>query len=249
MCSGLGSLRSWAFFGVEAGLVVEVATVEDDSLSKAGVDTDAAVVGGTVAGVELPVPPATEDAIDRSMRVAEQLDRGTAYRPGSALRLPVGPWATVLDCLCARFGAISREQWSSRMRRGLVRDAAGVPLSAAAPYRAGLEVRYVREVETEAPIPLIESIVYADADLVVADKPHFLPVAPAGRWIDETLLTRLMRRLDSRALVPLHRIDRATAGLGLFSAVHFSFRHPGPLLPGKSNDLFFRTRGYLGRWI
>jgi tRNA pseudouridine32 synthase / 23S rRNA pseudouridine746 synthase len=138
--------------------------------------------------------------------------------PGSSVHLPAGPWRTVVDFLCAHFAAISREQWLSRIRRGLVRDRQGRPLTADTPYRAGLEVRYFREVATETPIPFAESVVYADADLVVADKPHFLPVAPTGSWVEETLLVRLMRRLGNPLLVPLHRIDRATAGLVLFSA-------------------------------
>jgi tRNA pseudouridine32 synthase / 23S rRNA pseudouridine746 synthase len=138
-------------------------------------------------------------------------------RPGSSVRLPAGQWPTVLDCLCTHFAAISREQWLSRIRRGLVRDRQGRPLTAGTPYRAGLEVLYFRELAAETPIPFAESVVWADADLVVADKPHFLPVAPTGSWVEETLLVRLMRRLDNPLLVPLHRIDRATAGLVLFS--------------------------------
>ena len=146
------------------------------------------------------------------------VDARARFRPGSSLRLPAGPWATVLDCLSAQYAAISREQWLSRIARGLVSDREGRPLTAATPYRAGLEIRYFREVAAEVPIPLAESVVYADADLVVADKPHFLPVAPTGSWVEETLLVRLMRRLENPDLVPLHRIDRATAGLVLFSA-------------------------------
>ncbi|MNE49158.1 Ribosomal large subunit pseudouridine synthase A [compost metagenome] len=53
---------------------------------------------------------------------------------------------------------------------------------------------------------------------MVADKPHFLPVTPAGEYVEQTLLRRLIRRLDNPHLVPLHRIDRHTAGLVLFSA-------------------------------
>jgi len=60
-------------------------------------------------------------------------------------------------------------------------------------------------------------VLYLDADLLVADKPHFLPVAPAGAYVHETLLGRLIRRTGNQALVPLHRIDRETAGLVLFS--------------------------------
>ena len=38
----------------------------------------------------------------------------------STLHLPQGDWATVLDCLCAHFPAISREVWLDRMARGRV---------------------------------------------------------------------------------------------------------------------------------
>ena len=102
--------------------------------------------------------------------------------------------------------------------RGRVLDAAGKPLGIDHPYRAGLCVHYFREVVDEPRVPFAETIVHADDDIVVADKPHFLAVAPSGRHVEETLLTRLVRRLGNDSLVPLHRIDRATAGLVLFSA-------------------------------
>ncbi|EPJ87633.1 pseudouridine synthase [Pseudomonas sp. CFII64] len=136
----------------------------------------------------------------------------------STLYLPAGPWATVLDCLCAHFKAISREQWLDRMARDRVLDAQGAPITPALAYREGLRIHYFREVPNETPIPVVEAILYADAHLVVADKPHFLPVTPAGEYVEQTLLRRLIRRLDNPDLVPLHRIDRHTAGLVLFSA-------------------------------
>jgi tRNA pseudouridine32 synthase/23S rRNA pseudouridine746 synthase len=141
-----------------------------------------------------------------------------AQSQASTLYLPAGPWATVLDCLCAHFAAISREQWLDRIARGRVLDAEGVAIAAELPYREGLRIHYFREVPNETPIPVLESILYADAHLVVADKPHFLPVTPAGEYVEQTLLRRLIRRLDNPDLVPLHRIDRHTAGLVLFSA-------------------------------
>ncbi|WP_266171694.1 pseudouridine synthase [Dyella subtropica] len=136
----------------------------------------------------------------------------------STLHLPPGPWATVLDCLCAHFAAIPREQWLDRMARGRVLDAAGAPVDPQTPYRVGLRVQYYREVADEAPIPFRERLVHADEHLVVVDKPHFLPVVPAGGFVRETLLTRLIHTLGNPQLVPLHRIDRATAGLVMFSA-------------------------------
>lgn len=136
----------------------------------------------------------------------------------SYLQLPPGAWPTLLDGLCARFPRIDRETWLRRFARGRVQDAGGRALAEDAPYRVGTEVRYFREVDKEPRIPFEAQILFADADLVVADKPHFLPVTPAGRFVDETLLARLRNQLDNPALVPLHRIDRETAGLVLFSA-------------------------------
>ncbi len=141
-----------------------------------------------------------------------------AKSQASTLYLPPGKWLTVLDCLCAHFSAISREQWLDRIARGRVLDADGKPVDVDLAYREGLRIHYFREVPNETPIPVQESILYADQHLVVVDKPHFLPVTPAGEYVEETLLRRLIRRLDNPDLVPLHRIDRHTAGLVLFSA-------------------------------
>ena len=141
-----------------------------------------------------------------------------AEHQASTLYLPPGTWPTVLDCLCAHFRAISREQWLDRIARGRVLDASGAPISPFLAYKEGLRIHYFREVPNETPIPVQEAILYADEHLVVADKPHFLPVTPAGEYVEHTLLRRLIRTLDNPHLVPLHRIDRHTAGLVLFSA-------------------------------
>jgi tRNA pseudouridine32 synthase/23S rRNA pseudouridine746 synthase len=135
----------------------------------------------------------------------------------STLQLPPGPWPTVLDCLCERFPAVARAQWRERMARGRVVDGDGRRLTPESPHRVGLEVHYYREVADEPAIPFDEVVLHADAHLLVVDKPHFLPVTPAGPHVHETLLGRLIRRTGNPALVPLHRIDRETAGLVLFS--------------------------------
>lgn len=136
----------------------------------------------------------------------------------STLQLPPGAWATLLDGLCARFPQIGRTQWLDRFARGRVLDSERQPLSADAPYRVGATIHYFREVAEEPRIPFEETILHVDEHLVVADKPHFLPVAPVGVHVRETLLTRLVGRLGNPDLAPLHRIDRGTAGLVLFSA-------------------------------
>lgn len=141
-----------------------------------------------------------------------------ARQQASTVCLPPGRWATVLDCLCDHFKAIDREQWLDRFARGRVLDANGEPVAADLPYRRGLRLHYFREVPNERPIPFQETLLHCDEHLVVADKPHFLPVTPTGEYVEQTLLRRLIRRLDNPHLVPLHRIDRHTAGLVLFSA-------------------------------
>ncbi|MBA2237591.1 MAG: pseudouridylate synthase [Lysobacter sp.] len=149
------------------------------------------------------------------MRASPPARDGT---PASHVQLGVGPWSTVLQALCARFPRIPATAWQERMGEGRVLDDCGRPVQADAECRGGMNLYYYREVHAEPPIPFRESVLHIDAHLVVADKPHFLPVTPAGAYLHETLLSRLVRRLGNPALVPLHRIDRATAGLVLFSA-------------------------------
>ena len=136
----------------------------------------------------------------------------------SRLQLPPGPWATVLEALCARFPRVDAQTWRERFDRELVLDVEGRALDVSAACRTGDEIYYFREVPGEPPVAPTETVLHADQHLVVVDKPHFLPVSPTGAWVRETLLTRLVRRFDNPDLVPLHRIDRETAGLVLFSA-------------------------------
>jgi tRNA pseudouridine32 synthase/23S rRNA pseudouridine746 synthase len=154
--------------------------------------------------------------------------------PTSTFHLPRGDWASVLDALCACFAAIPREQWLDRMQRGAVLDAAGAPIEPERPYVPGMRVDYVREVVDEPIIPFAEHVLYKDADLIVADKPHFLPVMPAGNYARQTLLTRLIERFDDPRIVALHRIDRTTAGLVLLSC--------NPATRAQYQDLFRQRR-------
>ncbi|NMZ24191.1 pseudouridine synthase [Pseudomonas proteolytica] len=164
-----------------------------------------------------------------------------AQNQASTLYLPPGPWATVLDCLCEHFRAIGREQWLDRIARGRVLDGNGQPIGVDLAYKEGLRIHYFREVPDEKPIPVHETILYADEHLVVADKPHFLPVTPAGEYVEQTLLRRLIRRLDNPSLVPLHRIDRHTAGLVLFSASPQSRSAYQQLFPTRRIDKFYEA--------
>lgn len=117
-----------------------------------------------------------------------------------------------------RYPKIPAVVWTSRFARGLVIDAAGRPMAADHPFVPGLEVRYFREIAgPEPPVRRELSIVHEDDDLLVADKPHGLPVVPSGPYVRNCLLTLLREAGHGVDLVPLHRIDRDTAGLVCFS--------------------------------
>lgn len=135
----------------------------------------------------------------------------------STLQLPPGEWASLIDGLSAQFPAVTRAVWMDRFARRRVLGDDGEALAPDTPYRVGLEVYYYREVADEPHIPFEETVLHLDEHLLVVDKPHFLPVIPSGAHVHETLLARLIRRTGNADLVALHRIDRETAGLVLFS--------------------------------
>ncbi len=127
------------------------------------------------------------------------------------------PWASLLDHLAERMPGVSRQTWHERMANGQVLDESGQALAPDAPYVNGARVYYWRDLPSETPIPFEAQVLFEDEHLLVADKPHFLPVTPGGRFVRETLLVRLKQRLNLPDLSPLHRIDRETAGLVVFS--------------------------------
>lgn len=135
----------------------------------------------------------------------------------SCVVLPIGPWTRVIDFLPQRFPGVSMDTWLQRLHAGEVIDDQGQVLKPDAPYRAGLRLYYFRAVEVEPPIPFKATVLWQDDHLLVVDKPHFLPVMPSGKYLQETVLIRLKKALGLDALVPIHRIDRDTAGLVLFS--------------------------------
>jgi tRNA pseudouridine32 synthase/23S rRNA pseudouridine746 synthase len=124
---------------------------------------------------------------------------------------------TLLDFLAQRFAHVPRREWQARFADGLVLGADGLPASPSTPCQPQQRVYYSRRVAAEPRIPVQEQVLYEDEAIVVADKPHFLPVTPSGRYVRETLLYRLRERLHCPTLSPAHRIDRDTAGLVLLT--------------------------------
>ncbi len=133
----------------------------------------------------------------------------------SRVGVGAGHFANVLDFLVARFPAVG--DWPSRLARGAVLDAAGQPLAANAGCPPGLLIWYWRDPPPERRVPFEIELLYRDERLVVVDKPHFLPTTPGGRHLQETALVRLKRQLGIDTLAPMHRLDRETAGVLVFT--------------------------------
>ena len=134
----------------------------------------------------------------------------------SCVALPTGPWALLIDFLVERMPQISHAVWLARLQGGLVLDETGQALRPDARFCPGQRVYYYRQIVAEPVIPFEASILFQDDLLLVVDKPHFLPVTPVGRYVQQTLLTRLKQATGLAHLTPLHRIDRETSGLVLF---------------------------------
>lgn len=123
----------------------------------------------------------------------------------------------LLTFFVRQFPHIAEGEWVSRFNEGLILDQEGQTLSANDQYLPNSHLIYFRRLAREPEIPFQESILYQDEHILVADKPHFLPVTPSGFYLHQTLLNRLKKSTGIQTLSPIHRIDRDTAGLVIFS--------------------------------
>src|SRR5262245_56502104 len=90
------------------------------------------------------------------------------------------PCPTILAFLCKRFPSIPAETWEKRIAEGKVLDEQSTPITLEAAYTPGKRIFYFREVDSETVIPFAEKILFQDNEILVACKPHFLPVTPGG---------------------------------------------------------------------
>lgn len=136
----------------------------------------------------------------------------------SRVYLPVGQsHNSLLDFFISSFPHIDRAEWESRFTEGLVMTQEGEALAASDAYLPNTHLLYFRRLAREPEIPFEEVILFQDEHILVADKPHFLPVTPSGLYLHQTLLNRLKKKTGIQDLSPIHRIDRDTAGLVIFS--------------------------------
>ncbi|PTT60021.1 RluA family pseudouridine synthase [Arthrobacter sp. HMWF013] len=134
------------------------------------------------------------------------------------LRLPdEGPWTTAMDYMMHRWGHIDPQGIEDRFDAGEIVGEGGAPLDRATRLEDHTFIWYYRTLPLETRIPVELDILHQDEHLLVVDKPHFLPTTPGGTYIQESALVRLRNQLDLPDLIPMHRLDRMTAGVLLLS--------------------------------
>lgn len=125
--------------------------------------------------------------------------------------------ATIADYLIARFYPNDPQIIYARFNTGEVRLDDGTILTGDSPYMPGERIWYFRELADEPQLPSDMPVLYEDEHVLAIDKPHFLPTTPRGSYIAQTALTKLRVREQNPLLIPIHRLDRPTAGVLLFA--------------------------------
>lgn len=127
--------------------------------------------------------------------------------------------AGALAALRERFPALADPAATplcERFARGEFVDADGRAWRAEDAVGPGHELWFHRELRDEH-VPEIDlEILHHDDHLLVLDKPHDMATMPRGAHVLASALVRLRRSTGIRTLVPLHRLDRRTAGVLAF---------------------------------
>lgn len=127
------------------------------------------------------------------------------------------PMEKLFDYLCEKFPHIAAQEWQQRFQNQLIFDEYGQILTTNTHYLENSHIFYYRFLEHETPVPFAAQILFENDHFIAVDKPHFLTMSPTGQYVQETLLVRLKKTTNNPDLTPIHRLDRETAGVVLFS--------------------------------
>ncbi|WP_325774748.1 pseudouridine synthase [Acinetobacter pollinis] len=124
---------------------------------------------------------------------------------------------TIFAFLCDYFPHIHKQEWQERIQDQLVIDQNLQPITINTTYKQNTFIFYYRFLAHEFHVPYTHHHLFENDDLLVVDKPHFLTMSPTGQYLQETLLVRLKHETQNALLTPIHRLDRETAGVVMFS--------------------------------
>ena len=128
-----------------------------------------------------------------------------------------GDWPTVRSWLHEKLTRVDDAAIDAALAAGEYVDDNGTAVTVDTGFVAGQRIWFHRELPVEVPVPFDIPVLYRDERIVVVDKPHFLATIPRGQHIQQTVVVRLRRELGLPELSPVHRLDRATAGVLLLT--------------------------------
>ncbi|NBY69120.1 MAG: pseudouridine synthase, partial [Betaproteobacteria bacterium] len=110
--------------------------------------------------------------------------------------IPANTSQLAIDFLTQKFSAIAREIWLQRFDAGEILNAAGRVMAPQDSLLLESHLHYYRSIRNEPELPFKACVIFQDDYLVVADKPHFMPVTPSGRYVQQSLLVQLKQQLN-----------------------------------------------------
>jgi Predicted sulfurtransferase len=131
--------------------------------------------------------------------------------------------ATLLETLCRVVRHISREDWESECRRGLVLDHAHNICAAERTVRAGERFLHKFPNVVEPPVNGNIQVLHEDEAIIVLNKPAPLPMHAGGRFNRNTLQYILNQVFQPEKPKQAHRLDANTTGVVLLTRTrHFA---------------------------
>jgi 23S rRNA pseudouridine955/2504/2580 synthase len=124
---------------------------------------------------------------------------------------------SLLDLLSNRFKYLSREEWKSEINEKKSIQVCYQDVNEFYIIRNNDIVTFRRESYNEPEVDRNVSTLYESENLLVVNKSGNLPVHPAGRYKENTLLTILQKDYENSQLFVVHRLDRETSGIQIFA--------------------------------
>ena len=132
-------------------------------------------------------------------------------------RIPLTAAGQSLTGYCAeRFTYLSHEQWQKEIDKGNLSLDGGIVSDPATSLKGGEILVWDGSSIVEPEVDDRVTILYEDMWFAAVDKPGNLPVHPAGRYFNNTIVA-LMQEHCGRKVYPVHRIDRETSGVLLLA--------------------------------
>lgn len=118
--------------------------------------------------------------------------------------------------LSERFSYLSRSSWQKEIKSGRILINNAPCILSSLLLKKGDLIKFTAEEKEEPPVDFSHKILYEDSFFIAVQKSGDMPVHPAGKYFQNTLLYILEKEYSAK-LFPAHRIDRETSGIVLFA--------------------------------